>query len=109
MVKRSIKMKKYNEEYFSVLDKNTGKKLLDCGEEIDALTMVSFDPQNRTYTRNKFLMGPVVDVEIPKQLPTSNVAVSNIRENGCAPRKEQLPDAGPLKLKPDDRIPVNTK
>ncbi len=102
-------MKKYNEEYFSVLDKNTGKKLLDCGEEIDALTMVSFDPQNRTYTRNKFLMGPVVDVEIPKQLPTSNVAVSNIRENGCAPRKEQLPDAGHLKLKPDDRIPVNTK
>jgi len=69
-------MNKYRDEYFSVLNKKTGKKLLDCGEESDALTMVAFDPQNRTYTRNKFLMGPVVDVEIPKALPTSNLSRS---------------------------------
>jgi hypothetical protein len=74
-------MKKYNEEYFSVLDKKTGRKLLDCGDEQDALAMVAFDPQNRTYTRNKFLMGPVVDVEIPKALPTSNIVMSNVQEN----------------------------
>jgi hypothetical protein len=66
-------MKKYNEEYFSVLNKKTGKKLLDCGEEFDALEMVALDPHNRTYTRNKFLMGPVVDVEIPKSLPTNEI------------------------------------
>ncbi|MFZ9876887.1 MAG: hypothetical protein ACO3EY_07525 [Candidatus Nanopelagicales bacterium] len=102
-------MKKYNEEYFSVIETKTGRKIADCGEEEDALMMVSFDPQNRTYTRNKFLMGPVVDVEIPKQLSTSNIVVTNINENGCAPRKEQLSDAGPLKLKEDQRIPVNTK
>jgi hypothetical protein len=69
-------MKKYNEEYFSVLNKKTGKKLLDCGDEQDALAMVALDPQNRTYTRNKFLMGPVVDVEIPKALPTSEIVVN---------------------------------
>jgi hypothetical protein len=69
-------MKKYNEEYFSVLDKRTGKKLLDCGEEMDALSMVALDPQNRTYTRNKFLMGPVVDVEVPKSLPTNEIVVN---------------------------------
>ena len=69
-------MKKYNEEYFSVLDKKTGKKLLDCGDEQDALAMVFFNPENRTYTRNKFLMGPVVDVEIPKALPTSEIVVN---------------------------------
>lgn len=69
-------MKKYNDDYFSVIDKRTGKKILDCGEEADALAMVSFDPQNRTYTRNKFLMGPVVNVEIPKALPTSNIVES---------------------------------
>ena len=69
-------MKKYNEEYFSVLNKKTGKKLLDCGDEQDALQMVSLDPENRTYTRNKFLMGPVVDVEIPKALPTSEIVVN---------------------------------
>ena len=69
-------MKKYNEEYFSVVDKRTGKKLLDCGEEIDALNMVAMDPQNRTYTRNKFLMGQVVDIEIPKALPTNEIVVN---------------------------------
>jgi len=69
-------MKKYNEEYFSVLNKKTGKKLLDCGDEHDALAMVALDPQNRTYTRNKFLMGPVVDIEIPKALPTNEIVVN---------------------------------
>ena len=99
-------MKKYNEEYFSVLDKKTGRKILDCGEEQDALAMVAFDPQNRTYTRNKFLMGPVVDVEIPKALPTSNISVSNVKENGCAPRYEQLEDAGLIQLPEGQGEPV---
>lgn len=108
-MKRLSRMKKYNEDYFSVIEIKTGKKIVDCSYEEDALMMVSFDPQNRTYTRNKFLMGPVVDIEIPKQLPTSNITVSNVKENGCSPRKEQLPDAGPLKLKEDKRVPVNTK
>jgi hypothetical protein len=66
-------LKYQSEDYFSVLDKKTGKKLMDCGLEQDALAMVAFDPQNRTYTRNKFLMGPVIDIEIPKQLPTNEV------------------------------------
>ena len=69
-------MKKYNEEYFSVLDKRTGKKLLDCGSEEDALQMVAMDPQNRTYTKNKFLMGQVVDIEMPKALPTNEIVVN---------------------------------
>ncbi len=65
---------KYNsEDYFSVIETKTGRKICDCGDEIDALMMVSFDPQNRTITRNQFLMGQVVDIEIPKQLPTSEV------------------------------------
>ena len=69
-------MNKYRDEYFSVLDKKTGRKLLDCGDEYDALAMVAFDPENRTYTRNKFLMGPVVDVKIPKALPTNEIVVN---------------------------------
>jgi hypothetical protein len=67
-------MNKYHDEYFSVIDKRTGRKILDCGDEMDALNMVALDPQNRTYTRNKFLMGEVIDVEIPKALPTSNIS-----------------------------------
>jgi len=70
-------MNKYqSEEYFSVLDKKTGRKLLDCGEELDALAMVAMDPQNRTYTRNQFLMSQVVDVQMPKALPTSEIVVN---------------------------------
>jgi len=70
-------MNKYqSEEYFSVLDKKTGRKLLDCGEELDALAMVAMDPQNRTYTRNQFLMGRVVDIQMPKALPTSEIVVN---------------------------------
>jgi hypothetical protein len=109
ILKRLQKMKKYNEEYFSVIEIKTGKKLLDCGEESDALTMVSFDPQNRTYTRNKFLMGPVIDIEIPKALPTSEIV-------GCAgsSSKSEYPKDvnSPLpqiKLPEDQRIPVNAK
>ena len=69
-------MQKYHDEYFSVIDKRTGKKLLDCGEEMDALAMVAFDPQNRTITKNKFLMGQVIDIEMPKALPTSEIVVN---------------------------------
>jgi len=70
-------MNKYqSEEYFSVLDKKTGRKIVDCGDELDALAMVAMDPQNRTYTRNQFLMGQVVDVQMPKALPTSEIVVN---------------------------------
>jgi hypothetical protein len=69
-------MNKYNsEDYFSVINTKTGRKIVDCGEELDALVMVSFDPQNRTITRNKILMSPVIDIEIPKALPTNEVVV----------------------------------
>ena len=67
-------MKRYNsEDYFSVINKNTGKKIADCAQQEDALLMVSFDPQNRVITTNKFLMGQVVDVVMPKELPTNEV------------------------------------
>jgi hypothetical protein len=102
-------MKKYNEEYFSVIETKTGKKIVDCGDEMDAHTMVSFDPQNRTITRNKVLMSPVIDVEIPKALSTTNVVASNVKEGGCTTRKQQLLDAGQLRLSEDQRIPVNAK
>jgi hypothetical protein len=92
-------MNKYNtEDYFSVIETRTGRKILDCGEERDAIAMVAFNPANRSYMRNKFLMGQVIDVEMPKALPTTNIVVSNVQENGCAPRYEQLEDAGQLKL-----------
>ena len=69
-------MKRYNsEDYFSVINKNTGKKIADCAQQEDALLMVSFDPQNRVITKNKFLMGQVVDIVMPKELPTSEISI----------------------------------
>lgn len=95
-------MNKYKQDdYFSVIDTKTGRKICDCGEETDALMMVSFDPQNRTITRNKFMMGPVVDVEIPKALPTTEVvAVHNVSSekfdeyfgNLLEPKQRKLPE-----------------
>ena len=69
-------MKYQSEDYFSVIETKTGRKICDCGDEYDALMMVSFDPANRTITRNQFLMGQVVDIEIPKQLPTNEIVVA---------------------------------
>ena len=66
-------MKYQSEDYFSVIETKTGRKICDCADEIDALMMVSFDSQNRTITRNQFLMGQVVDIQMPKALPTTEV------------------------------------
>jgi hypothetical protein len=69
-------MNKYNtEDYFSVIETRTGRKIADCGEETDAQALVAFDPQNRTITRNKFLMGQVIDIVMPKALPTNQIAI----------------------------------
>ena len=96
-------MKKYNEEYFSVLDKKTGKKLLDCGSEEDALQMVNMDPQNRTYTKNKFLMGQVVDIEMPKALPTNEIVVNMDGGVGGSWEVKELPQ---IKLPEGQQEPV---
>ena len=99
-------MKKYNEEYFSVLDKKTGKKVLDCGAEEDALQMVAMDPQNRTYTKNKFLMGQVVDIEMPKALPTNEIVVNmdgGVGGSWEVKQPEKLPQ---IKLPEGQGVPV---
>jgi len=110
-------MKKYNsEDYFSVIDKRTGRKIVDCAEEADALMMVSFDTQNRTITRNKFMMGPVVDIEMPKALPTNEIVdlggkwedpiPEGIDPYNLRGRGNKLPQ---IKLPEGQGIPVNAK
>jgi len=87
-------MNKYNsEDYFSVVEKRTGRKIADCGEFSDAKMLMHMDPQTRQVVKNKFLMGQVIDVEMPKALPTTNIAVSNVQE--YATHQEQL---GQIKL-----------
>ena len=97
-------MKKYNsEDYYSVINKNTGVKIVDCAQQEDALLMVSFDPQNRTITTNKFLMGQVVDIVMPKALPTSEIVVNMDGGSWRVEEPEKLPQ---IKLPEGQQEPV---
>lgn len=96
-------MKRYNEEYFSVINKNTGKKIVDCAEYSDAMMMFDMDPHNRQITRNKFLMGQVVDIEMPKALPTSDIVV-NMNGGVGGSWREEVIENGPAPL-PQIKLP----
>lgn len=100
-------MKYQSGDYYSVINTRTGIKICDCADYDDALMMVSFDSSNRTITRNQFLMSEVIDIEIPKQLPTSNITASNTKEGGCTTRKKQLEDITPKKLSYSEQQPLN--
>jgi len=62
------------DEYWSVIDTATGKKIADCGAEQDAKMLVEMLPGGRSYVKNtNHLMGPVIDIQMPKALPTNEV------------------------------------
>ena len=70
-------MNKYNsEDYFTVRERRTHKKICDCGDFQDARMMMNLDTPNREVVKNKSLMSPVIDVEIPKALPTNEIAIN---------------------------------
>jgi len=98
-------MNKYNsEDYFSVVEKRTGRKIADCGDEQDAHAMVAFDPANRTITRNKFLMGQVIDIEMPKALPTNEIVQGATGSSSEIPTATGVNGPGPLpQIKLPDR------
>lgn len=65
------------EEYWSVINTKTGKKIADCGKECDAKSLVDMRPGERSYIKNtNYLMGPVIDVTPPPALPTNEIVVN---------------------------------
>jgi len=99
-------MNKYTpREWFSVIYKNTGKKKCDCGWEMDAMNMVAKNPTELTYVRNdNYLMGQVIDVEVPKALPTNEIVVNmdgGVGGSWEVQEPRQL-EEGQLKLKESD-------
>ena len=66
-------MKKYNEDHFTVRERRTHKKICDCGSFEDAKMMMHMDGPNREIVKNKVLMDQVIDVEMPKALPTNEI------------------------------------
>ena len=58
-------------EYWIVTENKTGRAICHCADINDAMMMVSFEPDNRSYSRHRFLMDQVIDVSstTDKQLP----------------------------------------
>ena len=70
-------MNKYNtEDYFSVRERRTGRKICDCGDFEDARMIMCMDAPNREIVKSKTLMGQVVDIVMPKALPTNEIAIN---------------------------------
>ena len=104
-------MDKYTpREWFSVIYKNTGKKKCDCGWEMDAMNMVAKNPTELTYVRNdNYLMGQVIDVEMPKALPTNEIVVNmdgGVGGSWKVEEPKQL-EEGQLKLPESELEPLN--
>jgi hypothetical protein len=77
MKKSNKTMNKYqSEDYFSVRERRTHKKICDCGDFEDARMMMNLDTPNREIIKNKTLMSPVIDIEMPKALPTNEIVVN---------------------------------
>ena len=109
-------MKKYNEEHFTVRERRTHKKICDCGSFEDARMMMHLDGPNREIVKNKTLMSPVVDIEMPKELPTSGIVDLGGKWDDPIPegidpwnlrgRGNKLPQ---IKLPEGQGIPINIK
>jgi hypothetical protein len=58
-------------DYWVVTEKSTGRVIAHCGDEQDARMMFEFNPNNRSYRKQKFIMDQVIDITstTDKQLP----------------------------------------
>jgi hypothetical protein len=58
-------------DYWTVIERKTGRQICQCAEELDAMLLVSLDSEHKTYTKNKFIMDQVIDIKskVDKQLP----------------------------------------
>jgi len=103
-------MNKYNsEDYFTVRERRTHKKICDCGNFEDAKMMMHLDGPNREIVKNKTLMAQVIDVQIPKALPTNEIVVNmdgGVGGSWEVKEPEKLPQ---IKLPEGQGIPVNAK
>ncbi len=79
-------------------ENKTGRVIAHCGDVNDAIMMISFDPENRSYSRHRFLMDQVIDVlsttdkQLPGQigLPEGKVPVLDFHKERL-PQGEQNP------------------
>lgn len=80
-------------EYWTVIENKTGKVICNCGDLNDAMMMVSFDSNNRSYKRNCLLMDEVIDVSLItyKQLSGQRGLPAG-KINQLSPYRKKLPE-----------------
>ena len=82
-----------NFERFSVTEKRTGRRICECSSEQDAIMMVEFDKQNRSYSRDRFILDQIIDIS-----STTNKQITGKEEqpvekvNVIGPQKIRLPE-----------------
>ena len=90
-------MNKYNtEDYFSVRERRTGRKICDCGDFEDARMIMYMDGPNSEIVKNKILMSPVIDVVMPKSLPTTEIVQGGVGSSYDIPTATGANGPGPL-------------
>ena len=79
-------------EYWIVTENKTGRVISHCGDINDAIMMVSFDPYNRSYSRQRFIMDQVIDISstTDKQLP-GQIGLPSGKVERLSSYKEKLP------------------
>ena len=82
-------------DYWVVTDKTTSRVIAHCGEENDALMLIGFDPDKRSYRKQKFILDQIITVTsiTDKQLPG---------QQGLPSGKEELP---PIQLQQQVWLP----
>jgi hypothetical protein len=86
-------------EYWIVTENKAGRIIAHCGDINDAIMMVAFDSENRSYSRQRFILDQVITVTstTDKQLPG---------QIGLPSAKEQLP---PIELQQQVWLPEDQK
>lgn len=92
-------------DYWVVIEKRTGRVIAQCGQEEDAMMLFGFDPDKRSYRKQKFIMDQIITVSstVDNQLPG---------QLGLPEGKEVLPSIQlqqQVWLPEGKGIPVNTK
>ena len=92
-------------DYWVVIEKRTGRVIAQCGQEEDAMMLFGFDPDKRSYRKQKFIMDQVITV-------TSTTDKQLSGQQGLPAAKEKLPHVElqqQVWLPANEQIPVNTK
>ena len=80
-------------EYWIVTETRTGRVIAHCGDINDAIMMVAFNPNHRSYSRHRFIMDQVIDITstTDKQLP-GQIGLPAGQVEALNSYKEKLPE-----------------